>query len=367
MALLYKAFLASITKVTPSGPDMDAINDLAIEKQEPEQLYCGTMHLANDQRDRSFEKFPLDYLKKFAETIVGKSVMTGHNYRELPVGRFYDAEVHKVKGVNHLIPSYFMMSDDDLVPRIKAGVIKGVSIGFEPDKRLCDICQKDYDGWWNDMDDDDPCFHIAGREYEVDGAKVVAEITYGGDVEKVEAVEGSFVWLGCQYGAETVGGKNSIGPQAKSAFFADVRRHGKVWAMNAAGLVVPEGGAPPALSSKEKQMGEKLEDKGNEKTPDPKLEALVKAGERYKARMLETIKTRYDACGMEGTGAAIVAALKDADAETVEAAEKDAQKVFDERHAPKGVGVPDSAGDASAQEEARKILSSPQGFTEDYL
>ena len=345
--LLYKGLDSRIQKVTPSPAEMDAINTISLEPLSEEQVFIGRMALANDQYDRAYERFPDSYLKRFADTIVGKSVMTGHNYRELPVGRFFDANVHKVSGVKSLVPTYYMLADDSLVPKVRAGVLKGVSIGFQPDLRLCDICEKDYDGWWNDPDDDDPCFHIAGREYKIDGQKVTATITYGGDTQKVEAVEGSFVWLGCQHGAETIKQAPYLEAHVKSAYFA-VKKKGGVWSMTANGLTVPAPFAPANGKPEEKDTKMDDKDKKDESGTDPKIIALTKAGERYKERMLERIKTRYAAIGMEGTGEALSTSLQACSHEEIEKAEAEAEKLFQERLGVKGTGTPESSGDAAA-------------------
>lgn len=378
--LYYKNFETTIKAVAPTTSEMDAINTYALDNLTPEQVFVGRMALCNDQYDRRHERLPESYLKRFVDTGVGKSVLTGHNYNTDPVGRFFDAEVRKSAGVLHYVPSYYMMSDDPLVPKIKAGIIKHVSVGFYPDLRLCDICGKDYDGWWNN-DDDDYCNHIKGREYEVEGKTVVARVTYGGDVEKVEKVEGSFVWLGCQYGAETIakaadGRSLDIGPEAKRAFvLARSAGESRVWALSAAGLVVPEADTKrsvekPAPPKEEKNVRDNENKDGTNAASDPKQEALAKMGAAYRARILKSIETRYSAAGMEATGKTIAKALESVeDVEALEAAEKDAQSVHDAAHRPAGKSVPDSSGDASASREGELTLAkSPMGgWEEDYL
>lgn len=378
--LYYKAFDTVIKAVTPTPSEMDLINSYALESLTPEQVFVGRMALCNDQYDRRHERIPESYLKRFVDTGVGKSVLTGHNYNTDPVGRFFDAEIRKTAGRLDYVPSYYMMSDDPLVPKIKAGIIKHVSVGFYPDIRICDLCEKDYDGWWN-SDDDDYCTHLKGREYEVNGQKVMCRVTYGGDVEKVEKVEGSFVWLGCQYGAETIakgadGRALDIGPEAKRAFIlARNAGESRVWALSAAGILLPDTEKRPpqgaAPTDKEKNVSDKERKEGESAASDPKQEALAKMGAAYKARILKSIETSYAACGMEATGKAIAKALEAVeDVDDLEQAEKDAQATFDAAHKPGGAGKPESKGDQAAQDEAHKLTlaGSPMGgWEEDYL
>src|SRR5678809_578887 len=177
-----KSLDAGIIKVEVGDHDMQAINQQATEPLEATQVYAGRMALCNNQYDRAHERFPEGYLKRFAETIVGKSVLSGHDYRSLPVGRFYAAELQKTGGDRiDLVTRYYMLADDELVPKIRAGVVKGVSVGFQPDRRLCDLCGKDYDDWFfmpSDGEEDESCRHIAGRMYGEAGAKRRCTLTY---------------------------------------------------------------------------------------------------------------------------------------------------------------------------------------------
>jgi hypothetical protein len=362
--LYYKSFASTMKKVTPTAADLDLIGNIALEEVGAEALYVGRMTLCNDQYDRSFERFPKEYLKRFADTLPGKSVMQGHDYHTLPVGRFYDAEIRQKSGVLELVPSYYMLADDPLVPKIKAGVVKGVSIGFEPDLRLCDLCQKDYDGWWNDPEDEDPCEHLRGREYEINGTKVRCTLTYGGNVEKVEAVEGSFVWLGCQYGAETTAKEFDLTIRAKMNHFEGQQQR----------RYVPAGHNSTSdrrwsLPVKENAMQGK-DEKENGGAPDPAQEALVKAGERYKERILESIRTRYAACNMEATGVSIARSMERVtDIDDLEKAQEDARVLFESHHQPHGT-VPDAESRGDQQATGKLSLSkSPMGGwnEEDYL
>lgn len=194
------------------------------------------MLLCHDQYDRSYERFTQAYLDRFALTLPGKSVLSGHDAGgysgsgALPLARFFTASVERrsedipiptrgrrvhrmttgysegersAKGaevvpgftnerrdVNFLSAGFYFPNDEQakaLLNRIDLGVYRSVSIGFRYDDITCDLCNASY------LRSD--CPHIIGWEL-VDGRIVTG--TYSGDVERAEALEGSIVYLGAQ-------------------------------------------------------------------------------------------------------------------------------------------------------------------------
>jgi hypothetical protein len=211
--------------------DLALINRYALEPLTPEQVYVRRMRLCNDQYDRGFERFPVAYLQRFVETIVGKALLPNHNsggggwfaagaVAPTTLGRFFKAELEQEAGVTYLVPSFYMVrlaSNEEARQQIDGGVWSHVSIGAFVDKRMCDLCGKDYDAYsWDGEGNYTGCPHVKGRVYNGQ----VCTVTYGGDLAKVEAVEGSIVWLGAQYGAEmsrAAGDRRVLGADVLSA------------------------------------------------------------------------------------------------------------------------------------------------------
>jgi hypothetical protein len=189
--------------VDATADDLDLINQFTKRKFSADELYVGSMLLCNTEVDRSFERFTLDGLGQFQQTIVGKSLLIGHDHQAAPEGLFFDAAIAQdgsgkkdLSGsdVQHLAASFYLVKtkqNEHLRAQIDGGVYRYVSVGFMYEELTCDICG-------NSLFSQD-CPHIPGREYDVDGTKVTATAVYTG---KAEAVEGSIVYLGCQYGAE---------------------------------------------------------------------------------------------------------------------------------------------------------------------
>jgi hypothetical protein len=249
-----------------------AINRYALEPLTREQVYVRRMRLCSDQPDRAGERFSLAYLERFRETLPGKPLLGSHDKRSIPLGRFFAAELETVPGgavecggstplsraaarrreaaapsteegwdkearaprgvepplstavsshrtpqhaapaaVTYLVPWFYMVKtaeNEEIRRQIDAGVWSHVSIGFRFADLICDLCGRSY---WSEGGAES-CRHVIGRVY--DGRECTA--TYGGDLAKVEAVEGSLVYLGCQRGAEMIKSSDGLSP----------RRHG---------------------------------------------------------------------------------------------------------------------------------------------
>jgi len=202
-----KVFEVRTEAVQPTSAQIEQIRPYLLREFDIEDLYIRQMMLANDQVDRSFERFDRAYLKRFAETIAGKSVMIGHEYGAAPVGRFFDAKVAKQADWTWLKAWFYMprSAGNELArDNIDSGVWSYVSIGAAVDWAglTCDICSRAYLPWLAaDQDAEEGyCPHIAGEPY--DG--VTCTLTWDSrrsDMGRVEAVEGSIVYLGCQYDA----------------------------------------------------------------------------------------------------------------------------------------------------------------------
>lgn len=359
----YKSHQTAQQKVTPSESDLEIIRSFALagEPIDPEDLFIGRMSLANDQYDRSHERFPESYLAQFAATIPGKSVMTGHDYSRDPAGRIYKAEVAShmatatergIKLGKELVVSYYLLKSDPLAAKVKAGIARDVSIGFVPDIRVCDVDGKNYDGWM--LGEEDPCPHVAGKGY----GETLARVTYGGDVTKAEGNEASFVWLGCQYGAQAIASMRAFAPEAKSAYF-DSRGGKGVWQIpfDEERHLFTLHGPPPVHPTAQKEANMLVEQKGAPPPGEPKFspadERLLNLGKAYIAAMQAHVKSRYGPCGQEKTGEVIAGLFETASPEEITAAVKAADEVFNEHFPGVGKGVP--ASDTPINSPKRKF------------
>jgi hypothetical protein len=195
-----KAAPEDVTAPETVPPDLlKQIERYAGEPVPADQVLVRYARLANDQLDRSHERFPLEYLHRFKETMAGKSLLPGHDRSQVPLGIWLEGEVEKDEaGVSHLRVPFYMDARSEMARRVRLGIAKKVSISFKAPERTCDLCGQTYDGQ-NGCENG----HRKGQSY--DGK--LCTVTYSGDPRRVEAMEGSLVWLNCQYGAEVTGAK----------------------------------------------------------------------------------------------------------------------------------------------------------------
>ncbi len=186
-----KEFHPIFEKALPSEQALAVINKMAPEPVEAADLYVSRARLANDAVDRSFEKFPIPVLERFAQTLPGKPVLIGHEMKSKAVGRWFGASLARDEaGVTHLIADFYVPAGSELARDIKLGVAKEVSIGYKAAPRTCDLCGEQFT-------EAHKAVHSPGSTYN----GKVCTLTYSGEPSRYEALEGSFVGLACQYGA----------------------------------------------------------------------------------------------------------------------------------------------------------------------
>lgn len=184
----------------PTAAELAQINRFALEPLLAEAVYVRQVRLATDAYDRTWERLPRVMLERFALTLPGKPLLLGHDHGETPTGLWFAAVVRQARAGEPgewCLDAWFYLrkseANAEIRRQIDAGVIRYASIGFRHDGVQCDVCGAV-------MDHPGGCDHWPGRE--ANGQ--VATFTYAGDPERVEAHEGSLVYLGAQYGAELI-------------------------------------------------------------------------------------------------------------------------------------------------------------------
>jgi hypothetical protein len=333
-----------------SQEELRLINALALEPLAAEQVYTRRMRLCNDQFDRSRERFPRDYLERFRATLPGKSLLGNHQHGEFALGRFYKAELEEEEGVTYLVPSFYMLrlaENEETRRQIDAGVWNHVSIGFVFDKLFCDLCGKEYYDWRTP----DPCRHLRGRSY--DGRECT--LTYGGDLTRVEAVEASIVYLGCQYGSQLVKGTRERGSEGvreregeKEEWMERIDGAGERGSGNeGVSERGSEGVSEAAVGSLPLSLTPSLT---LSPTEAEALRTLAADGELYRADLRGEIRRVAGVCGAGKEAGMVLDVLRDAPAARLKELLAEYQTRAEKLFPPTGQGTPLSVPSASPRD-----------------
>lgn len=326
--LIRKSFSPTTRLGQPTAADLEAINKLfALEPVGEDDVRVLTMHVANDQFDRSHERFPVPVLQRFADTIEGKPILTGHDRSQVPRGRFISGDVvPQTDGSNHLIARAYLDANDPLIQQVARGIAKDVSIGAAADRRVCTLCKTDFDG---PAKDGKRCTHQLGASYDGE----IARAEWGGDLGKYEVHETSFVYMGCQPGAQVIA-HAPAGHIAKSVLPGGT-------------LIEDYGAADPAPQGDAMELKEALEkiaaletELSTLKKSHEENEPLVKAGQEYldflKSETIRMAGSVSDADKAERE--ALLATIQTPNLGLIKTIHDGAAKRFDEKFGPRPMG-----------------------------
>ena len=178
-------------KKADAAADIALINQYALAELTPEDVFCFSVVLCDNEVDRDLERFTDEALEALAALFVGKTVIKDHSWStEHQVARIYRAEVETTGGKTadgrdrkELNASVYMLRNETMQPMIEAidgGIVKEVSVGFAS-RRTCSICGAEYG----------TCGHWKGQEYD-------GEVCVGLLEDPTDAYEVSFVAVPAQ-------------------------------------------------------------------------------------------------------------------------------------------------------------------------
>jgi hypothetical protein len=166
--------------------------------------FFGRATISTNRTDSYFTRMRPSSLKNFArDAAEGRSVLTGHNHQSLGVGYSLTGE-YIADGEDGRVESDFytvrgLPDTEDVITRIRSGLVRDTSIGFYGGDIICSICGLSWMDW--------ECQHIPGLSYPVDGgengrarrAEGEREVAFG-DVEDSHLAEYSLVFDGATPG-----------------------------------------------------------------------------------------------------------------------------------------------------------------------
>jgi hypothetical protein len=163
----------------PSPTDMAAINRLALKELQHSEVAVFDLRVCSNQVDRDSERFSEEVLEDFVATLPGKSLLEGHDWGPVGIGRFFAAQLAEDGPVTWLMGRCYLDRQDaesaTMIRRMETGIAWADSIGFYAPDRVM----------------------VMGP----DGTPLFSEYRRGPNGEKAETIEVSLVFLGAQYDA----------------------------------------------------------------------------------------------------------------------------------------------------------------------
>lgn len=158
-AVKFKAF--AVTKADAEA-DIGLINQYSLKELKPEDVFCFSAILTNNDVDRDVECFSSKSLDTLAKLFLGKTGIMDHSWEmKNQVARLYRLEVETPGGKNfkgeplkELRGSAYILRTPESQPvidKIEGGIVKEISIGFKVERTVCSICEEafhlDYNDW----------------------------------------------------------------------------------------------------------------------------------------------------------------------------------------------------------------------------
>ncbi len=184
--------------------DIGLINEYAVKELTPDEVFCFSLILCDNEVDRDVERFANESLEKMVELFLGKTMLFDHRWSaESQKARLYRVFTEKTKDKNSLGENLVLLrgsaymlreGNDDIIKAIEGGILKEVSVGCQMEKCACSICGETFRYQWETGKSICKNDHIKGDTY--DGKVCVGDLKNPKD-----AYEVSFVAVPAQKGA----------------------------------------------------------------------------------------------------------------------------------------------------------------------
>lgn len=184
--------------------DIGLINEYAVKELTPDEVFCFSLILCDNEVDRDVERFTNESLELMAELFLGKTMLFDHRWSaESQKARLYRVFTEKTKDKNSLGENLVLLrgsaymlreGNEEIIKAIEGGILKEVSVGCQMEKCACSICGESLHYQWQTGKSVCKNDHIKGDTY--DGKLCVGDLTDPND-----AYEVSFVAVPAQKGA----------------------------------------------------------------------------------------------------------------------------------------------------------------------
>ncbi len=223
-----KSKLLSLKKADAAA-DIELINQYSVKPLAPEDVYCFSVVLCDNDVDRDMERFTDAALDALAPLFVGKTGISDHRWTaEKQIARLYRVEVEDGDGKNSLGEplkvlrgSAYMLrnaTNQPLIDAIDGGILKEVSVGCSMRKCTCSICEKPLEFDWRTWSYCCEDGHTKGETYE-------DKLCFGNLEDPADAYEFSFVAVPAQRGAGVTKSTQNLDDAFETLMTADLSKH----------------------------------------------------------------------------------------------------------------------------------------------
>ncbi len=184
--------------------DIGLINEYAVKELTPDEVFCFSLILCDNEVDRDVERFTNESLGEMAELFLGKTMLFDHRWSaESQKARLYRVFTEKTKDKNSLGENLVLLrgsaymlreGNEEIIKAIEGGILKEVSVGCQMEKCSCSICGESLSYQWQTGKYLCENNHFKGDTY--DGKMCVGDLK-----DPKDAYEVSFVAVPAQKGA----------------------------------------------------------------------------------------------------------------------------------------------------------------------
>jgi hypothetical protein len=183
--------------------DIGLINQYSVKTLSPEDVFCFSVILCDNEVDRDNERFVIASLERMAPLFTGKPVLMDHRWSaEKQTARLYRCDLVDLEGKTALGEqkkgirgSAYMLRNkvtEPIIEEIEGGILKEVSVGCSMGACKCSICGESFQYYWQTGKEICKNNHIKGVKSE-DGKLCVGDL-----VDPKDAYELSFVAVPAQ-------------------------------------------------------------------------------------------------------------------------------------------------------------------------
>lgn len=150
---------------------LETIRQRGLDIPSEQELFFFDAEISNSLLDSYFTHMSESTLRNYAQDAArGVAFLRGHNVHELPVGYSISGQLESAGEKLRVVAGFYTVrglpETNDLILRMKSGLLRDVSVGFTGGQMNCDICGEEF---WD-------CRHMPGLKYDEKSGNTVRTV-----------------------------------------------------------------------------------------------------------------------------------------------------------------------------------------------